>query len=101
MEEFEITEVKKNQLSGAKIAVIGVGGGGGNMLNSLEQTSLAGKVKTIAANTDLQALESCKADIKIQLGPKTTGGKGAGMNPEVGKLAALESYEEIKEALMQ
>jgi len=99
MEEFEITKVSR--VKGAKIAVVGVGGGGGNMLNHLSNTDIVDKVKTIAANTDLQALESCKADTKIQLGPKTTGGKGAGMNPEVGKRAALESYEEIKKALMQ
>ena len=101
MEDFEITEVKREKVSGAKIAVVGVGGGGGNMLNHLAESSLDGKVKTIAANTDIQALESCRADVKIQLGPNTTGGKGAGMNPEVGKKAALESYNEIKSALMQ
>ncbi len=99
MEEFEITKI--SAVKGAKIAVVGVGGGGGNMLNHLASTDLAGKVKTIAANTDLQALEDCKANTKIQLGPKTTEGKGAGMKPEIGKLAALESYDEIKEALMQ
>jgi len=101
VEDFEITEVKREKVSGAKIAVVGVGGGGGNMLNHLTQSDLVDKVKTIAANTDVQALESCRADTKIQLGPDTAGGKGAGMNPEVGKKAALESYNEIKSALMQ
>ena len=102
MEEFEIAEIKKSsQVRGAKIAVVGVGGGGGNMLNYLGESEIADRVKTIAANTDLQALESVKADTKIQLGPKLTGGKGAGMDPDIGKLAALESYEEIKKALMQ
>ncbi len=101
MEDFEIAEVKASKIPSAKIAVVGVGGGGGNMLNHLAQNDLVDKVKTIAANTDVQALESCQADTKIQLGPNTAGGKGAGMDPEVGKKAALESYEEIKAALMQ
>lgn len=101
-EEFEIIEVKTaNKSTGAKIAVIGVGGGGGNMLNHLAESDLVDQVKTIAANTDIQALSTCKADVKIQLGPNITGGKGAGMNPEIGKKAALESYQEIKDALMQ
>ena len=101
-EEFEIIEVNTvKTLSGAKIAVIGVGGGGGNMLNHLAKMDLASQVKTIAANTDAQALSGCKADVKIQLGPNIAGGKGAGMDPEIGKKAALESYQEIKDSLMQ
>ncbi len=101
-EEFEIIEVKTAKtLSGAKIAVVGVGGGGGNMLNHLAQNDLVDQVKTIAANTDAQALEGCRADVKIQLGPNIAGGKGAGMDPEIGKKAALESYQEIKDSLMQ
>jgi len=97
--EFEI-EVEKQEINGARIAVIGVGGGGGNMLSELAKTGLKGKVKTIAANTDLQALEGSEADIKIQLGPNIAKGKGAGMDPEIGRMAALESYEEIKRAIV-
>ena len=102
MEEFDIT-VTKTQLStkGAKIAVIGVGGAGGNMLDTIAKSDIAAEVKLVAANTDAQALNGCSADTKILLGPNTTKGKGAGMDPELGKRAALESYAEIKEALMQ
>ena len=97
-EHFNI-EMTETVVQGAKIVVVGVGGGGGNMVNHLVESGLAENVKTIAANTDMQALEECNADVKIQLGPKTTGGKGAGMDPEIGKKAALESYDEIVEAL--
>jgi len=101
-DEFEIREVTTApKSSGAKIAVVGVGGGGGNMLNHLAESDLVEQIKTIAANTDAQALSTCNADVKIQLGPNVTGGKGAGMDPEIGKKAALESYQEIKDALMQ
>ena len=102
MEEFDIkvTEVKL-ETKGAKIAVIGVGGAGGNMLDMIAKSEVGGDVKLVAANTDAQALNGCSADTKILLGPNVTHGKGAGMNPELGKKAALESYNEIKEALMQ
>ena len=102
MEEFDITVKKVNlETKGAKIAVIGVGGAGGNMLNLIGESDIANEVKLVAANTDAQALNTCTADTKILLGPNTTHGKGAGMNPELGKQAALESYNEIKEALKQ
>ncbi len=102
MEEFdiEVTEVKM-ETKGAKIAVIGVGGAGGNMLDTIARSDIGDQVKLVAANTDAQALNGCSADTKVLLGPNTTKGKGAGMDPEKGKLAAMESYEEIKEALMQ
>ena len=79
----------------AKIKVIGIGGGGGNAINSMVETGVKG-VEFIAANTDLQVLNTSKADVKIQLG-KT--GLGAGASPEVGKEAALEAKKEIEEAL--
>ncbi|OCL96947.1 Cell division protein FtsZ [Aliarcobacter thereius] len=81
-----------------KIAVIGVGGGGCNMVNHMieEGTHL---IDLIVANTDLKVLHVSKAPKKIELGPKLTNGFGAGMDPEVGRDAALESYEEIKEIL--
>ncbi len=102
MEEFDIT-ITKHQIGikGAKIAVIGVGGAGGNMLDTIEKSDISDEVKLIAANTDAQALNGCSAATKILLGPNTTKGKGAGMDPELGRRAALESYNEIKEALMQ
>ena len=79
----------------AKIKVIGVGGGGGNAINSMIETGVKG-VEFIAANTDLQALNASKADIKLQLG-KT--GLGAGSKPEIGKESALEAKKEIEEVL--
>ncbi len=102
MEEFDIkvTEVKL-ETKGAKIAVIGVGGAGGNMLDMIAKSTIGNDVKLVAANTDAQALNGCSADTKILLGPNVTHGKGAGMKPELGRRAALESYTEIKEALMQ
>ena len=82
----------------AKIAVIGVGGGGCNMINHMINEG-SHKIDLIAANTDLQVLHISKAPKKIQLGLKLTKGLGAGMKPEVGRDSAVESYEEIKNAL--
>ncbi len=82
----------------AKIKVIGVGGGGGNAINRMIDAHLEG-VEFMAANTDLQALEMCRAAIRIQLGVKLTNGLGAGANPEVGRKAALEDTDKIIEAL--
>ena len=102
MEEFDIKVTKVSHGSkGAKIAVIGIGGAGGNMLDTIAKSDITEEIKLVAANTDAQALDGCSADTKILLGPNTTKGKGAGMDPELGKKAALESYMEIKEALMQ
>jgi len=82
----------------AKIAVIGVGGGGCNMINHMI-TEGSHKIDLIAANTDLQVLHISKAPKKIQLGLKLTKGLGAGMKPEVGRDAAVESYDDIKSSL--
>jgi cell division protein FtsZ len=84
--------------SGAKIKVIGVGGGGTNAVNRMIKAKVEG-VKFIAANTDLQALKLSQAPLKIQLGAKLTKGLGAGANLEVGRMAALEDTEKILEAL--
>lgn len=84
--------------SGAKIIVIGVGGGGCNAVNTMIREGLTG-VKYIVANTDLQALEANLAEQKIQLGTEITKGLGAGANPEVGKQAAMEDYDQVAEAL--
>jgi cell division protein FtsZ len=83
---------------GAKIKVIGVGGGGGNGVNTMISAKLTG-VDFIAANTDAQALEANRAPVKLQLGGTITKGLGAGANPEIGRRAALEDQEKIKEYL--
>ena len=83
---------------GAVIKVIGVGGGGGNAINRMVDEGVSG-VEFIAANTDVQALSSTKAETVIQLGPKLTRGLGAGGQPEVGRKAAEESEEVLTEAL--
>jgi len=83
---------------GAKIKVIGVGGGGCNAVNRMIRAKVEG-VEFIAANTDLQALKLSQAPVKLQLGSKLTKGLGAGANPEVGRKAALEDTEKIIEAL--
>ena len=79
----------------AKIKVIGVGGGGSNMVNYLMQTDIDQRIELIVANTDAQALMKSPAPIKIQLGNNITKGLGAGMKPEVGEAAANESYDDI------
>ena len=84
----------------ANIKVIGVGGGGGNAVNRMIASGVAG-VDFVAANTDCQALQSSRAPIKIQLGAKLTKGLGAGANPEIGRSAALEDTEKMVEALAQ
>ncbi|NUM88370.1 MAG: cell division protein FtsZ [Bdellovibrionales bacterium] len=83
---------------GAKIKVIGVGGGGGNAVNSMIRSGLTG-VEFIAANTDRQALGANLAEVKIPLGSDLTKGLGAGANPEIGRKAALEDYHKIADVL--
>jgi cell division protein FtsZ len=85
-------------LQGAKIKVVGVGGGGCNAVNRMIRAKVEG-VEFIAANTDLQALKMSQAPTKLQLGNKLTKGLGAGANPEVGRKAALEDSDHIIEAL--
>lgn len=82
----------------AKITVVGVGGGGCNMVNHMIQEG-SRRIDLIAANTDLQVLNISRAPKKIQLGVKLTKGLGAGMKPEIGRDSAIESYEEIKNTL--
>jgi cell division protein FtsZ len=83
---------------GANIKVIGVGGGGGNAVNRMIQAHMEG-VEFIAANTDVQALKLSLAPVKLQLGVRLTAGLGAGANPDVGRRAALEDSGKIIEAL--
>ena len=96
MDAFNIEE--KKRVTGANIKAVGVGGGGGNMIGHMIEQGIDG-IELLVANTDSQALASSEAHVKIQLGEKTTRGLGAGMKPEIGKEAALESYEQIKEKL--
>jgi cell division protein FtsZ len=84
----------------AKIKVIGVGGGGGNAINTMIESRLEG-VDFIAANTDIQALESNQAPLKIALGGALTKGLGAGANPEIGRNAALEDLTKLTEVLSE
>jgi cell division protein FtsZ len=92
---IELTD--KNE-PGARIKVIGVGGGGGNAINTMVAGRLDG-VEFIAANTDVQALAANKAAVKIQIGKGTSRGLGAGANPDRGREAALEARDAIAEAL--
>ena len=82
----------------AKIKVVGVGGGGNNAVNRMIESGVKG-VEFIVANTDLQVLNASKASNKLQIGKNITNGLGAGANPEVGREAAIESKDEIKESL--
>ena len=81
-----------------KIAVIGVGGAGGNAIANMINARVEG-VDFIVANTDAQALNASPAEYRIQLGPEITQGLGAGSRPEVGRAAAEETIERVKEAL--
>ncbi len=96
-EELRV-DFSDNIRRGAKIKVLGVGGGGGNAVNRMIAAHVEG-VEFMVANTDLQALETSKAPLKIQLGAKLTKGLGAGANPDVGRAAALEDTDKIVEAL--
>ena len=91
-------DFEQNFESGVQIKVIGVGGGGNNAVNRMISTNIRG-VEFIAVNTDNQALNTSCAAKRIIIGEKTTRGKGAGSNPEVGKRSAEESFEAVKEML--
>jgi cell division protein FtsZ len=82
----------------ARIKIIGVGGGGGNAVNRMIDAGLRG-VQFIAANTDRQALDKCRAPLKLQIGGVVTKGLGAGADPEIGRQAAVEDTEKILQAL--
>ena len=91
-------EMDETVLNNAKVKVFGVGGAGGNTVNRMVGMKIGG-VEYYAVNTDAKALEQSKADHKIQIGKKLTKALGAGMKPEVGRKAAEENLEEIKEAM--
>jgi len=84
--------------SNARIKVVGIGGGGGNAVENMICSAMSG-VTFITANTDIQALQKSQAEYRIQLGEKLTKGLGAGANPDVGRDAALESIDVIREAI--
>jgi cell division protein FtsZ len=91
-------ELEENINIGANIKVVGVGGGGSNAVSTMIESGLEG-VEFIVANTDIQALNSNKSPGKIQLGLDLTKGLGAGANPDIGRRAAIESYNEVVEKL--
>jgi len=96
--KFEIVEDSKRYNNKTKIKVIGVGGGGGNAVNNMINTKLAG-VDFIVANTDSQDLDRSSCSDRIQLGPCITLGLGAGADPDVGRASAEESINDIKEVI--
>jgi cell division protein FtsZ len=93
-----LLEFDDERMQRARLKVIGVGGGGGNAINTMIESRLEG-VDFIAANTDLQALEANQAPVKIGIGANLTKGLGAGANPEIGKNAALEDVSRLTEVL--
>lgn len=95
---LNMAEVKPEIETFAKIKVVGVGGGGGSAINRMIDNGIRG-VEFVAINTDIQALHFNKASEKIHIGKTVTRGLGAGMNPDLGKGAAEESQNEIREAL--
>ncbi|MDK9693033.1 MAG: cell division protein FtsZ [Sulfurimonas sp.] len=96
MEPFLIEEAQK--ISGARIVAVGVGGGGGNMIGHMIKNGVTG-IEMIMINTDAQALRDATNARTIQIGTKLTKGLGAGMKPEIGRESAIESYDDIKNAL--
>ncbi len=101
----EMVEIMENTYqnfgeSSARIKIVGVGGAGCNTVNRMIESGMQG-VEFIAVNTDAQALILSKADIRVRIGEKITRGLGAGANPEIGRLAAEESREELKSALKE
>ncbi len=93
-----ITFAEQVETRGANIKVVGIGGGGGNAVSRMIASGLQG-VEFIAINSDLQALRTNRAPVKIQIGGKLTKGLGAGANPETGRQAAIEDTEKICDAL--
>ena len=95
MTVFEMAETFNR---GAKLKVVGIGGCGGNAVDTMIEAGLDG-IEFVTANTDSQALQISRASVKLQLGAGLTKGLGAGANPEIGMNAAIESMEQISEAL--
>jgi len=97
-EEGDMIEFDENKNLAAKVRIIGIGGGGNNAINTMISYNLTG-VEFVAANTDAQSLSGNRASVKLQLGSALTKGLGAGANPEIGRKAALEDVEMIREVL--
>lgn len=95
----DLLEFEETARMQASIKVIGVGGGGGNALNTMMRAGLDG-VEFVVANTDAQALQHSRAAVKLQLGPEVTRGLGCGANPEKGRAAALEARDRLRELLI-
>lgn len=95
---LQIVDVAEDSQGKPKIVVVGMGGCGCNAIDRMLSADIIG-VEYIAMNTDLQALQNCEPDLKVQLGPKLTGGLGAGGNVETGESSAEESRDEIVESL--
>jgi cell division protein FtsZ len=93
-------EIEENRVKSARIRVLGIGGGGCNAVDNMIASELQG-VEFIAANTDAQDLCECLSSTKIQFGARLTKGLGAGANPEIGRSAALEDIQTLKEALLE
>ena len=98
MSQSIMDEIDTSLASSAKLKVIGVGGGGGNAVQNMIDSGLKG-VQFVCANTDVQALNKNTSPLKVQLGESLTRGLGAGANPNVGREAALESINAIREAI--
>jgi cell division protein FtsZ len=96
--KIELVETEERPVQRAKIRVIGIGGGGTNAVNNMIQSDLRG-VDFISANTDVQSLASSLAGVRLQLGSNSTGGLGAGANPEIGRQATLEDADKIRQEL--
>ncbi len=92
-------EFVENEGSGAQLRIVGIGGAGGNAINTMISSGLSG-VDFIVANTDAQALRVNLAPTKIQLGSESTKGLGAGANPEIGRNATLETEDELRQHLV-
>ena len=99
MREETMLEIKNvDYMDVPEIVIIGIGGGGNNALDRMIASNTS-KVKYIAINTDVQVLNNCQAEVKIQIGEKLTKGYGAGAAPEIGEAAAIESEDEIRKAI--
>jgi len=96
--EIEVMDSSLTPVEGAVIKAIGVGGGGGNMINHMVGQKISG-ISLVSANTDAQALDSSLAPYKIQIGKNVSRGRGCGMVPDRGRESAQEAYEDIKESI--
>ncbi|HSP07878.1 MAG TPA: cell division protein FtsZ, partial [Acidobacteriota bacterium] len=90
--------LEEDGVHGARIKVVGIGGGGGNAINRMVEMGLKG-AEFISINTDVQALQNSTAPVRLQIGSNLTKGLGAGANPDIGRQAALEDADKIMQLL--